>query len=83
VKADADLGSYLRRFLGEYMPRQRNASPRTIQAYRDALKLLLLHSATRKHCSVAELHLGDIDRAAVLEFLASLVLRCAPNGVSS
>lgn len=68
----ADLGTYLRRFLGEYLPRQRSASPCTVRGYRDALKLLLARVAEVKRVSVAELHLSDIDRVAVLAFLESI-----------
>lgn len=68
----SDLGRYLRQFLGEYLPRQRNASPRTVRAYRDALKLLLCHVAESRRCSVADLTLSHLDRAAVLRFLQAL-----------
>lgn len=72
MKVADDLGMYLRRFLGEYLPRQRSASPCTVRAYRDALKLLLTSIAEVKRSSVAELHLSDLDRVAVLAFLESI-----------
>lgn len=82
MKADADLGVHLRRFLGEYLPRQRSASPCTVRAYRDALKLLLTSVAEVKRGSVAALQLSDIDRVAVLAFLESIETR-RDNSVST
>ena len=82
MKAEAELGAHLRRFLGEYLPRQRNASPCTVRAYRDALKLLLKSVADAKHSSVAELRLADVDRSAVLVFLES-VETTRGNGITT
>ncbi len=72
MRTDDDLGLHLRRFLGEYLAKQRSASLGTVRSYRDALKLLLLHVAETRRCSVAELRLAHIDRLAVLAFLESL-----------
>ncbi len=72
MKPQSDLGRHLRMFLGEHLPQQRNASPRTVRAYRDALKLLLRYVSESRHRSVAELGVADLDRAAILAFLASL-----------
>jgi site-specific recombinase XerD len=74
VKTD-DLGRHLRLFLGEYLPKQRNASPRTVRAYRDALKLLLCHIAKSRRRSVADLRFADLDRASVLAFLEAIELQ--------
>ena len=82
MKAEGDLGRHVRLFLGEYLPRQRNASPRTIRAYRDALKLLLRHLAESRRRSVAELRVADIDRSAILAFLAALET-ARGNGVTT
>jgi site-specific recombinase XerD len=72
MKTQTDLGGYLRRFLGEYLPRQRNATSCTIRAYRDALKLLLRSVAEAQGCSITDLRVSQIDRAAVLTFLSAL-----------
>lgn len=82
MKSDDDLGRLLRLFLGEYLPRQRNASLRTIHAYRDALKLMLCHVAESRQRSVADLLLADVDRAAVLAFLELLETKRG-NGVTT
>jgi site-specific recombinase XerD len=66
-----DLGSHLRYFLSDFLAAQRNASPNTVRAYRDSLKLLLLFVAARRGGSVADLSLTHIDRPSVLEFLKS------------
>ncbi len=78
----ANLGSCLHHFLEDYLPRQRNASPHTIRAYRDSLKLLLVFAAKRRTGSAADLSFLDIDRATVLDFLTSLE-RERVNGVST
>ncbi len=72
MRATDDLGPHLRRFLGEYLPKQRAASPGTVRSYRDALKLLLLYVAETRRCSVADLRLAHVDRITVLAFLESL-----------
>jgi len=72
VKAGSDLGRHLRLFLGEYLPKQRNASPCTVRAYRDALKLLLRHVSESRRRPVADLAIADVDRAVILDFLSSL-----------
>lgn len=72
MKGSTDLGCQLRRFLGQHLPLERHASPRTVSAYRDALKLLLCFTAEGKKRSVAELDFSAFDREAVLSFLESL-----------
>lgn len=81
MKPDNDLGRHLRLFLGEYLPKQRGASPCTVRAYRDALKLFLRSVAETRKCAVADLHIADLDRAAVLAFLVSLEAR--GNGITT
>ncbi|MGE3681028.1 MAG: site-specific integrase [Bdellovibrionales bacterium] len=66
------LGRHLRIFLSDYQPRQCNASPNTIWAYRDSLKQLLCFIAKVKKCSVAELALSDLEHQRILAFLESV-----------
>lgn len=82
MKPQSDLGRLLRLFLGEYLPKQRNASPRTVRAYRDALKLLLRYISESRRRSVADLGVADLDRAAILDFLSSLET-ARGNGVTT
>lgn len=77
-----DLGRHLRYFLEDYLPCQRNASPHTVRAYRDALKLLLIFTAELRGASVAELALRTIDRETVLSFLTAIE-RERGNGVTT
>jgi site-specific recombinase XerD len=66
------LGDHLQYFLMDYLPRQRNASPHTVHAYRDSLKLLLIHVADVRKTNVADLSLEHIDRDVVLSFLEAI-----------
>jgi integrase/recombinase XerD len=72
MKPTNNLGSSLRSFFCDYQPRQCNASPNTVWAYRDSLRQLLCHAASSKKCSVAELELGDLGHKMVLTFLESI-----------
>ena len=72
MKAVNTLGSHLRLFLSDYQPRQCNASPNTIWAYRDSLKQLLCFVAKVKKRSVAELVLVDLEHRRILDFLESI-----------
>jgi integrase/recombinase XerD len=55
-------------FLG-YLQSTRGASPHTVRAYRDALKLFFQHLAGQKRKPMADLQLEDIRAEAVLTFL--------------
>ncbi|MER8665537.1 site-specific integrase, partial [Mesorhizobium sp. M1148] len=59
-------------FFTTYLPRQRGASPHTIRAYRDTLKLLLLFAAQRQNREVAALRLNDLDANMIAAFLDHL-----------
>jgi integrase/recombinase XerD len=55
-------------FLG-YLQSTRGASPHTVRAYRDALKLFFQHLAGQKRKRIEDLQLDDIQAEAVLTFL--------------
>jgi site-specific recombinase XerD len=59
-------------FFTNYLPRQRGASPHTIRAYRDTLKLLLQFAAQRHNREVAMLGLDDFDADMIATFLDHL-----------
>ena len=63
------LFALVQSFLTEYLPLQRGASPHTVRAYRDALKLLFEFVANLRRRSVASLELTDLDADAVAGFL--------------
>lgn len=56
-------------FFTKYLPRQRGASPHTIRAYRDALKLLLAFTAEQRGCEIANLQLEHLNTDIVASFL--------------
>ena len=58
-------------FLG-YLRSTRGASPHTLRAYRDALKLFFQHLAGQNRKAIAGLELDDIQAEAVLAFLAHI-----------
>lgn len=56
-------------FFSDHLRRVRGASPHTVRAYRDALKMLFVFLAERRRCSVAGLRLEDVRADAILAFL--------------
>jgi integrase/recombinase XerD len=67
-----DLAPLLQGFFTDKLMRQRQASPHTIAAYRDAFKLLLQFTGQRIGRQPAQLGLADIDAALVGAFLQHL-----------
>jgi site-specific recombinase XerD len=72
MKPDSALGRHLHTFFHEYLTAQRNVSPHTVLAYRDALKLLLRFAATRLGKGVDALVLEGLGVDTVLAFLDHL-----------
>ena len=72
MRTNEGLGRYLQHFLVDYLAGQRNASPHTVHAYRDALKFLLLHVARARGTDVCNLSLEDLDQRLVLSYLEAL-----------
>lgn len=66
------LAPTLQAFFTERLQGQRQASPNTIAAYRDALRLLLGFAANRLGRQPCELDVGDLDAPLVGAFLAHL-----------
>jgi integrase/recombinase XerD len=56
-------------FFTKYLTRQHGASPHTIRAYRDALKLLLAFTAEQRGCEIANLQLEHLNADIVASFL--------------
>ena len=59
-------------FFRDHLQRMCGASPHTVRAYRDALRLLFNFLADRKKCSVADLKLADLHVESVKAFLVHL-----------
>jgi integrase/recombinase XerD len=74
-----DLAAHLTAFLTSYLPAQRNVSPNTIKAYRDAFVLLLRYCRDVRRLAPDRLSLEQIDPSLVLDFLVHLEKerRCA------
>ena len=65
----AALGSWIRRFLMEYLVGERNLARNTQQSYRDAVRLLVVFTAAKTHKKVDELLIPDIDADLLRAFL--------------
>ncbi len=66
------LAPTLQAFFTERLIAQRHASPNTIAAYRDTLKLLLSFAAKQLHRQPCELNLSDLDAQLIAAFLTHL-----------
>jgi integrase/recombinase XerD len=67
-----DFATHLTAFLTRYLPAQRNVSPNTIKAYRDAFVLLLRYCRDVRRLAPDRLSLEQIDPPLVLDFLDHL-----------
>lgn len=68
------LAPTLQAFFTERLIRQRQASPHTVAAYRDAFRLLLGYVAQRTTKEPVDLDVGDLDAPTVAAFLDHLEL---------
>ena len=66
------LGPWLRRFLEEHLPTERNLARNTQLSYRDTFCLLLPFVATQVRRAVDQLQVRDLGSDRVLAFLAHL-----------
>src|SRR6516162_6780794 len=72
MKQPTDFSVHLTNFLTRYMAGQRNLSPNTIKAYRDAFTLLLRFARDARGIAVERLSLKHVDVAFVEAFLDHL-----------
>lgn len=66
------LAPTVQAFFTERLIRQRNASPHTIAAYRDTIRLLLDYTAARLGREPCELEVGQLDAPTITAFLDHL-----------
>lgn len=69
---DPHLPQLLEAYFRQHLQQVRGASPHTVRAYRDALRLFFTFLATRRRRSLAALHLDDLRVEHVLAFLEHL-----------
>lgn len=62
-------GRWLAKYFTDHLAGERDASPRTIVSYRDAIKLLLTWFKDAERIAPEKLRLADIDRTRILRFL--------------
>lgn len=72
MKAVPSLPRLLYSFFHEWLTEQRNASHRTVLAYRDAWRQFLRFVAEHCHKNVTKLALDDLNRGEVLAFLQDI-----------
>src|ERR1700724_1181419 len=66
------LAPTLQAFFTERLIRQRQASPHTLAAYRDTLRLLLVFASARKDIEPSKLDIDDLDAPLIGAFLDHL-----------
>jgi integrase/recombinase XerD len=66
------LATTLQAFFTDRLIRQRQASPNTLTAYRDTLRLLLVFAAAKKGKEPSKLEIDDLDAPLIGAFLDSL-----------
>jgi site-specific recombinase XerD len=66
------LAATVQAFFTQRLIGQRQASPHTIAAYRDTIRLLLQFAATSSHIPLSRLDLGDLDAVTITAFLEHL-----------
>lgn len=71
-RQSTDFGALLQRFFVERLLQQRNASPRTVESYRDTFRLLLGFAQQTLHKPPSTFVLEDLDPALISGFLDHL-----------
>jgi site-specific recombinase XerC len=72
MKSTSTLAGLLESFFGRRLVEQRNASPTTVESYRDALRLLVRYVAKRTKREPCALAITDFDHDTILDFLEQL-----------
>jgi len=80
MNSQPSLARQLESFFHQRLTQQRNATPATIKAYRDALRLLVLFASERAGKKPCTLAVEDLDRDMILAYLTHLE-RSRGNGV--
>ncbi len=81
-RQQSTLPGLVESYFQEYLRRVRGASPHTIRAYRDSLRLLLLYVCDNKPCIVSEILTTDLDANRIKSFLSHLETQRANTAAS-
>ena len=76
------LATTLQAFFTERLIRQRQASPHTLAAYRDTLRLLLVFASARKDVEPSKLDIDDLDAPLIGAFLDRCNSRLVGTSIS-
>ena len=76
------LPAFVESYFQEHLQRVCGASPHTIRAYRDTLRLLLIYVSDNKPCAVSEIRTTDLDVNQIKSFLSHLESQRANKAVS-
>lgn len=82
MNGQPSLARHLESFFHRRLTEQRNATPATVKAYRDALRLLVLFASEQTGKKPCALAIGDLDRDMILAYLDHLE-RSRGNGVQT
>jgi integrase/recombinase XerD len=66
------LAPILQGFFTDRLRRQRQASPHTVAAYRDSLRLLIVYAARTLGRQPVDLAITDLDAALIVAFLTHI-----------
>jgi site-specific recombinase XerD len=66
------IAATVQAFFTERLTRQRRASPHTVAAYRDTLRLLLVYAAQRRNTPPGRLDIAEVDAPTITAFLDHL-----------
>jgi site-specific recombinase XerD len=80
MNGQRSLAQQLESFFRQRLTEQRNATPATVAAYRDALRLLVLFASKRASKKPCNLEIEDLDRDMILAYLDHLE-RSRGNGI--
>lgn len=76
------LPGFVESYFHEHLRRVCGASPHTIRAYRDTLRLLFIYISDSKPCAVAEIRTTDLDANQIKCFLSHIESQRANKAVS-
>lgn len=68
-----EFAKHISRFLGVFLPNDRNVSPNTIASYRDTFVSFLTFLKENKNIKAEKITLDDLNRDNVIEYLRWLV----------